>query len=75
VRDHGPGLDATAQRRLFQPFSRSAQDAAGTAPGVGLGLALCARLARDMGGRLRWEPSVGSGTGFVLELPASEGRR
>lgn len=52
VRDHGAGIPAADVRRLFRPFSRSARDAAGSAPGVGLGLALSRRLARAMGGDL-----------------------
>ncbi len=39
VRDHGPGIDAAHRRALFQAFRKSAQEAAVTAPGVGLGLA------------------------------------
>lgn len=56
VRDHGPGFGRTSSRRLFRPFSKSARDAAQTAPGVGLGLALCRRLARGMRGELCTEP-------------------
>lgn len=71
VRDHGQGISAEAARRLFQPFSKSAQEAAHSAPGVGLGLALCRRLSRSLGGDLRWEPSVKSGACFALTLPLS----
>jgi signal transduction histidine kinase len=52
VSDSGPGIPAGDRRKLFQPFSRSAREAAGHAPGVGLGLALSRRLARAMGGEL-----------------------
>lgn len=52
VRDFGPGLTANAKRKLFEPFSKSAQDAAGSKPGVGLGLALCQRLSVEQGTRL-----------------------
>ncbi len=66
VRDHGPGLaDA---RRLFRPFSRSAREAAGSAPGVGLGLALGRRLARAMGGDLVIDRSSGEGACLELRL-------
>jgi len=68
VCDFGPGLSAAARRRLFVPFSRPAQEAAGSAPGVGLGLALCRRLARSMGGTLRHEVPPGGGARFVLRL-------
>jgi signal transduction histidine kinase len=49
VRDFGPGFSAAQRRKLFRPFSKTVQEAAVTAPGVGLGLALCRRLARDLG--------------------------
>jgi signal transduction histidine kinase len=69
VRDHGQGISAAAARRLFQPFSKSAHEAALTAPGVGLGLALCRRLSRSMGGDLRWDALVRDGACFELRLP------
>jgi len=70
VVDHGPGLSEQAARSLFTPFSKSAEDAAVTAPGVGLGLALCRRLARQVGGQLRLA-SGGGGATFVLEMPSA----
>lgn len=70
VRDHGQGISAEAARRLFQPFSKSATQAAHSAPGVGLGLALCRRLSRSLGGELRLDSTVHDGACFVLSLPA-----
>ncbi len=69
VRDHGPGLHAREARRLFRPFHKSARDAAQSAPGVGLGLALSRRLARAIGGDLRLERAAGDGATFSLRLP------
>ena len=69
VRDHGPGLPRPVARKLFRPFSKSAQEAAGSAPGIGLGLALSKRLARDMGGRLAHDATTAGGAAFVLTLP------
>lgn len=71
IRDHGQGISAEGARRLFQPFSKSAHEAAHTAPGVGLGLALCRRLSRSMGGDLRLDTLVKDGACFVLTLPLS----
>ena len=71
LRDHGPGISRGDCRRLFRPFSKSAQEAANSAPGVGLGLALSRRLARDMGGDLRLDTSVADGACFVLTLLSS----
>jgi signal transduction histidine kinase len=72
--DHGPGVSASVRRRLFRPFSKSAREAAHSAPGVGLGLALSRRLARDMRGDLRLRPAAGPGACFVLVLPLARER-
>ncbi|MEX2026720.1 MAG: HAMP domain-containing sensor histidine kinase [Pirellulaceae bacterium] len=72
VCDHGPGIEGPARRKLFRPFSKSVHEAAHTAPGVGLGLALSKRLASDLGGRLEIAPFGGepcAGAVFVLTLP------
>ena len=68
VEDHGPGISAAQARKLFRPFSKSVEQAANSAAGVGLGLALCRRLTRDLGGRLELQQST-SGASFVLTLP------
>ena len=69
VSDNGPGIPAPVRKRLFQPFSKSAAEAAHSQPGVGLGLALSRRLARDeLGGELRLEQSGPQGTVFCLEV-------
>ncbi len=70
VRDHGPGIPLAERGQLFQPFRKSAARAAVSAPGVGLGLALCRRLARAMSGDLRLASSQ-AGTCFELQLPLS----
>ncbi len=68
VADPGPGLPPGALKRLFQPFSKSAHEAAESQPGVGLGLALCRRLAREeLGGDLVLERNGPGGTVFRLE--------
>lgn len=69
VRDHGPGLDRSVVRRLFRPFSKSAHEAAQSAPGVGLGLALSRRLARTLGGDLRLTENGPLGARFTLTIP------
>ena len=73
VRDHGPGIPGGDARRLFQPFHKSAHDAAHSAPGIGLGLALCRRLSRAMGGDLQLEQTQAAQPGacFVLSLPSA----
>jgi signal transduction histidine kinase len=70
VRDHGPGISHARSSRRMQAFSKSAQDSADTAPGVGLGLALCKRLARQLGGRLEISKTADEGAKVVLFVPA-----
>ena len=71
VRDHGPGLSEEMLKRLFKPFSKSAPEAAKSAPGVGLGLALSQRLAKSMGGDLKLTQNSSEGAEFSLFLPRS----
>lgn len=70
VRDHGQGIHHRESRRIFRPFHKSAQQAAHSAPGVGLGLALCRKLSRALGGRLRLDRRA-AGACFVLEMPVA----
>jgi signal transduction histidine kinase len=70
VRDHGKGIAKKSAKRLFRPFSKSATEAAHSAPGVGLGLALCRRLAKSLGGQLIINHNVEDGACLVLKLPA-----
>jgi signal transduction histidine kinase len=72
LRDHGPGIPAARSRRLFRPFGKSAHEAATSAPGVGLGLALSRRLARSLGGDLVLDTDGKPGAAFSLWLPGRE---
>ncbi len=75
VQDFGPGIPVKYRKRMFQPFCKSDQDAANTAPGVGLGLALCRRMAISLGGKLKIADRKNkldrnsAGACFILELP------
>ncbi len=68
ITDEGNGIPKKLRKKLFLPFSRSAEEAAGKQPGVGLGLALSRQLARKMKGELRYE-AVDKGACFVIKLP------
>lgn len=72
VEDEGKGISASLRGKLFRPFFRSAEEAAGKQPGVGLGLALSRELARSMGGDLNLEESS-HGCRFALRLPLARG--
>lgn len=68
LRDHGPGVPGNLAREVFRPFSRPADSAHPNVPGVGLGLALCRRLARSMKGELELLRR-NDGAEFELRLP------
>jgi signal transduction histidine kinase len=65
VVDAGPGISRKQKAILFRPFSKSAEEAADSKPGVGLGLSLSARLAKQSAGQLQHVPTT---TGCTMEL-------
>jgi signal transduction histidine kinase len=67
VEDHGPGISAAAQRRLFTPFVRG--DQVDAPEGLGLGLALVRALAHAHGGGVKVTSSLGGGTRVCVSLP------
>ncbi|MFC1497080.1 sensor histidine kinase [Verrucomicrobiota bacterium] len=69
--DHGKGLQKTDRQIAFKPFRKSAEMAAESAPGVGLGLALCKRLAAQIDARIYYEEHKSYGACFTLRLPLS----
>jgi signal transduction histidine kinase/DNA-binding response OmpR family regulator len=70
VADTGPGVPPDQRARLFHDFVRLDNGETCAAEGVGLGLALSARLATLLGGRLEHCDNPGGGSVFWLELPA-----
>jgi two-component system, OmpR family, sensor histidine kinase KdpD len=68
VVDHGPGIPAPEQERVFDQFYRVG---GGRQPeGTGMGLAICRGIVQAHGGALRVETTPGGGASFVLTLPA-----
>ncbi|MEQ8843328.1 MAG: sensor histidine kinase [Phycisphaerales bacterium] len=69
IRDTGPGLDSTASpARLFEPGVTS------KAKGFGLGLAICAEVARDMGGSIEIAPRREGGAVLRARYPVPQDR-
>jgi signal transduction histidine kinase len=72
VTDRGDGISAEDQLHLFEPFFRSAEARRKGAAGVGLGLAVVARLVKAMGGRIEVRSRLGEGSCFAVVFPTSE---
>jgi signal transduction histidine kinase len=71
IEDQGCGIAANDVAGLFRPFFRTADARRRGIPGVGLGLAVAARLAKAFGGDIVVTSEMGRGSTFRLRLPAN----
>jgi PAS domain S-box-containing protein len=69
VRDTGIGIPADKQAVIFDRFTQINASANRQFGGVGLGLAICKKLAEMMGGHIRVVSTQGQGSTFTLSLP------
>jgi len=69
VTDSGPGIPEQEQSRIFERFYRG--DKSRTAQGSGLGLSLALAFARAHGGDITVASHPGTGSTFMLILPAA----
>ena len=69
VSDTGAGFDAAQKAELFRRFVQGDGSFRRQHGGLGLGLSLCAQLARLMGGSLDAESQPGQGSSFWVDLP------
>jgi heavy metal sensor kinase len=72
VEDRGPGIAAEDAERIFEPFFRSTHARRRGIGGVGLGLAVTARIAAAFGGRVELKNRPGEGCCFTIGLPRTE---
>jgi signal transduction histidine kinase len=69
VTDHGPGIPADEQERIFEPFYRRGSELRRETQGVGLGLSIVKHVAEAHGGRVVVSNNPGSGCTFAIEIP------
>lgn len=72
VEDRGCGIVADDLPHLFRPFFRSEAARKRGVPGVGLGLAVAARIAAALGGSITVATEAGRGSRFRVRLPATD---
>jgi two-component system sensor histidine kinase HydH len=65
VEDAGPGVPETLREQIFNPFFTSKKD------GVGMGLAIVAKIVDDHHGWIRLEDGASGGAAFHVFLPAA----
>jgi signal transduction histidine kinase len=63
VADDGPGIDAAARARVFEPYFTTKSS------GTGLGLAICRRIVEAHGGSIALLRSGTAGSTFEFEIP------
>ncbi len=70
VEDTGPGIDPGKLETIFQPFQQI-RDESSQIEGTGLGLTICQRLMKAMGGEIHVASISGKGSRFwiLLDLP------
>jgi len=76
IRDHGPGVPAEEQERIFHSFHRVSDDES-SVKGSGLGLYFADRLVRAMGGSIKVESPIrpdelAPGASFSIRVPLAD---
>lgn len=68
VRDTGRGIPPSVMQHLFEAFRQRQTPGEYAFSSAGLGLSICQKLVRAMGGELRVETALEQGTTFSFEL-------
>jgi signal transduction histidine kinase len=69
VADHGPGIPASEQEKIFERFYRLGSELRRETQGVGIGLSVVKHIVEAHRGRVRVDSAVGKGSRFTIELP------
>jgi signal transduction histidine kinase len=72
VRDHGIGIPAVEQKKIFEKFYRVGSGLVHDVKGSGLGLSIVQHVAKAHGGRVDVQSEPGEGSTFTIELPLQD---
>jgi signal transduction histidine kinase len=74
VEDHGPGLPAPEQERIWERFyqAEGLRVQSGSRAGLGLGLHICKTIVEGHEGAVGVKSAVGAGSTFWFTLPLAE---
>ena len=67
IEDNGCGMDAETKEKIFRTFFSTKGS-----KGTGLGLMIAQKIVGEHGGSIQMESEQGSGTRFVVRLPAGD---
>lgn len=73
VEDNGEGIPEDKKQIIFDRFRQVNNSLARSSEGCGIGLSLSKSLAELLGGSIRVESTLGSGSVFFVELPKQSG--
>jgi len=71
VADHGIGIPANEQSKIFEKFYRICDPLVHNTKGSGLGLSLVRHIVQAHGGEIAVESTPGKGSKFIISLPVS----
>lgn len=68
VKDNGKGMDKQKQKQIFKLFFQIVQGKRRKHGGLGLGLAVCSLIVKNLGGKIWVESDVGIGSVFYFKI-------
>ncbi|CAN0492526.1 unnamed protein product, partial [Laminaria digitata] len=71
INDSGIGIPEDWQKEIFKPFRAVDSSDTRSAGGIGLGLTIARKLAREIGGDLELSQSSKEGSSFILTIPVN----
>jgi len=69
IKDNGIGIDAEAQKQVFEQYTQADRAISRKYGGTGLGLTITKKLVELMGGNISLQSQLGVGSTFTVKIP------